>query len=78
MPVRTLAVEVLEGPQAGMRAEADTEVLTVGTAEGNVVKLEDPTVSRFHLELVRDDEGVRLRAALARIRVPPGDLAIAR
>ena len=43
-----------------MRAEADTEVLTVGTAEGNVVKLEDPTVSRFHLELVRDDEGVRL------------------
>lgn len=58
--VRTLAVEVLDGPDKGVRAEATSETLSVGAGEGNDLKLTDGTVSRFHLELTRDDHGVRL------------------
>jgi DNA-binding NtrC family response regulator len=58
VPIRTLAVEVLSGPDAKKRAEADSERLTIGTAQGNVLVLTDPTVSRFHLELARDESGI--------------------
>ena len=61
VPVRTLAIEVLEGPDAGLHAEAETETLTLGTAESNVVTLTDPTVSGFHLELSRCPDGVRVQ-----------------
>jgi DNA-binding NtrC family response regulator len=57
-PIRTLSVEISSGPDAGKLAEADSERMTIGTAEGNVLVLTDPTVSRFHLELARDEEGV--------------------
>jgi DNA-binding NtrC family response regulator len=49
---------VQSGPDAGKRAEADSERLTIGTAQGNVLVLTDPTVSRFHLELSRDESGI--------------------
>ena len=58
LPVRTLAIEVLDGPDAGTKAEANDEVLTIGTAPGNVLELTDPTVSGYHLELSRCDAGV--------------------
>ena len=51
--MRTLAVEVISGPDSGVRAEADSELMSIGTANGNVLMLTDPTVSRFHLELAR-------------------------
>ena len=60
MAVRTVAVDVLDGPDKGLQAEADSETLTVGTAEGNVVQLSDPTVSRFHLEFTRSEQGIGL------------------
>jgi DNA-binding NtrC family response regulator len=56
--LRTLQVEVADGPDKGLRHAAPTERLTVGTADGNDVVLHDPTVSRFHLELRRRAEGV--------------------
>ena len=49
VPVRTIAVEVIAGADAGTRA-IGTEV-TVGTAEGSALRLRDPAVSRFHVEL---------------------------
>jgi len=58
IPVGTLRVEVVEGPDAGLGHVADSETVTVGTADGNDVVLTDPTVSRFHLELVRRDDGI--------------------
>jgi len=84
LPVRSLSVEVVEGASAGARAEGEGEALTVGSAEGNDLVLADPTVSRYHLELRRGEEGVRVvdlgstngtRFAGARIEratVPPG------
>ncbi len=49
VPARTLAVEVEAGVDAGARA-IGTEV-TVGTADGSALRLRDPAVSRFHVEL---------------------------
>jgi DNA-binding NtrC family response regulator len=58
LPVRTLEVEVVEGPDAGATKTAESEQLTVGSAEGNDLVLRDPTVSRYHLELERRHDGV--------------------
>ena len=57
-PVGTLRVDVVEGPDAGRSQVADSETLTVGSADGNDLVLTDPTVSRFHLELVRREDGI--------------------
>ncbi|HEX4454952.1 MAG TPA: sigma 54-interacting transcriptional regulator [Kofleriaceae bacterium] len=47
--VKSLVAQVLEGPDAGHSAVGD--VVTVGTAEGSALRLSDPAVSRFHVEL---------------------------
>ncbi|NIR40420.1 MAG: transcriptional regulator, partial [Actinobacteria bacterium] len=42
LPVRTLRVEVIEGPDAGKSAVAESETFVVGTAEDNDLVLSDP------------------------------------
>ncbi|HEX2672535.1 MAG TPA: sigma-54-dependent Fis family transcriptional regulator, partial [Polyangiaceae bacterium] len=58
IPVRTLRVEVLSGADAGKTLETEAEVLTIGTAPGNALRLTDDTVSRFHLELSGGESGI--------------------
>jgi len=58
LPVHSLEVEVLEGPDGDRRAESETESLTIGTAETNDLRLEEPTVSRYHVELRRGGDGI--------------------
>jgi DNA-binding NtrC family response regulator len=58
--VPTLGVDVIEGPDAGKSVTVDRETLSVGTATGNDLVLGDETVSRYHLELVRSERGVRI------------------
>jgi DNA-binding NtrC family response regulator len=58
IPIRTLRVEVTEGPDAGQVHLAETDSVTVGAARGNDVVLTDTTVSRFHLELTRRPDGI--------------------
>ena len=53
LPVKSLRVTVVEGPNVGLESAAHEDVLTVGTAEGNDLRVDDPTASRFHLELRR-------------------------
>jgi DNA-binding NtrC family response regulator len=60
-PIHTLTIEVVDGPDRGLTCTAQTETLTIGSAEGNDAVLKDDTVSRFHLELRRCDEGVCVR-----------------
>ncbi len=57
-PVRSVFAEVLEGPDRGRTARADE--LTVGSADGSGLRLTDPAVSRFHLELRPTAAGILL------------------
>ncbi|MFT3712176.1 MAG: sigma 54-dependent Fis family transcriptional regulator [Archangium sp.] len=84
LPVRTLSVRVVAGPDLGLAVSDVTEALTVGIAEGNTLKLTDPSVSRFHVELSRRGDKVAVRdlsstngtlahgLALTEALVPPG------
>ncbi len=56
--MKALAVEVIEGPDAGKRASSDR--ITIGTAPGNELLLTDPTVSRYHVELTRTGDRVQV------------------
>jgi DNA-binding NtrC family response regulator len=58
-PVRQLVVEVIEGPDAGTRTTGD-EVI-VGSAAGSGLRLSDPAVSRYHLELRTSRGGISVR-----------------
>jgi DNA-binding NtrC family response regulator len=58
VPVATLRVEVVEGPDKGLARTAETDVLTIGFAAGNDLVLHDPTVSRYHVELTRVEKGI--------------------
>jgi DNA-binding NtrC family response regulator len=58
LPIRTLAVEIVEGADAGQARMAGSDTMTVGSAEGNDLVLGDATVSRYHLELQRRPDGI--------------------
>jgi DNA-binding NtrC family response regulator len=59
--VDTLRVIVREGPASGTTCTAERETLSVGSAHGNDLVVEDPTVSRFHVELRHTSHGVGVR-----------------
>jgi DNA-binding NtrC family response regulator len=60
LPVRTLRLEVLAGPDAGKAFTSAESTVTVGTAEDNDLQLTDGTVSRYHLELRRQGDRIQL------------------
>jgi DNA-binding NtrC family response regulator len=84
LPVRTLSVRVVGGVDLGLAVADQTDALTVGIAEGNALRLTDPSVSRFHVELSRRGDKVVVRdlgstngtqahgLALTEAAVPPG------
>jgi len=55
------ALEVVKGHDRGRPANAVDGKLTVGTGEGVDLKLDDPTVSRFHAEFFATEQGIVLR-----------------
>lgn len=59
--IRTIAVEILEGPDAGLRFEATSDTLTIGSSPTNDLAVKDRSVSGFHLELGRCPSGVTVR-----------------
>ena len=58
--VRHLTVVVVEGPNAGDQVVASDDTVTIGSAEGNDVRLADQAVSRYHLKLVARRGGIDL------------------
>src|SRR5258706_10961004 len=60
LPIRTLSVQVLEGPDAGAAYRAQEDKRAIGTADGNDLVLTDDSVSRYHVELSRGRSGVRV------------------
>ncbi|HYI01921.1 FHA domain-containing protein [Hyalangium sp.] len=61
LSVRRVRLQVSSGPDQGAEASSSAEKLTLGSAPGNDLVLSDPTVSRFHADLVRERGGYRLR-----------------
>jgi transcriptional regulator with GAF, ATPase, and Fis domain len=59
--INRFEVVVVEGPDAGMRVRSNAAELSIGTNEGNHVRLTDPTVSRHHCVLRADERGLELR-----------------
>ncbi|MFO0724444.1 MAG: sigma 54-interacting transcriptional regulator [Myxococcota bacterium] len=58
MPIRSLRVEVVKGPDAGKSMVAESDTLSIGCAPGNNLVLSDDTVSRYHLELRRVEDRI--------------------
>ncbi len=54
-------VEVIDGPDAGKSAQSVDGRLSVGTVLGVTLPLDDPTASRYHLELEATPEGIVVR-----------------
>jgi DNA-binding NtrC family response regulator len=61
LSVRRVTLQVSAGPDSGTEVSSSAEKLTVGSAPGNDLVLTDPTVSRFHAELVRERGGYRVK-----------------
>ena len=60
MFVRQFEVVVLDGTDSGRRAVSKSDELSIGTAEGNDLRLTDPAVSRHHCALRADERGLKL------------------
>jgi DNA-binding NtrC family response regulator len=58
LPIRAIEVRAIDGPNRGLALTSERDRISIGSAEGNDVRLSDPTVSRFHLALSRDGDRV--------------------
>ncbi len=61
LALKTVRVDIVNGPDAGTSKTSAEEVFTIGTAPGNTLQVTDRTVSRFHLELRSQEDGVMLQ-----------------
>ncbi|MBI4816389.1 MAG: sigma 54-interacting transcriptional regulator [Deltaproteobacteria bacterium] len=60
-PIRGLRLEVVEGPSAGLTQSFSKDSVSIGTAIGNDLVIEDPKVSRYHVELGRVGDRISVR-----------------
>jgi DNA-binding NtrC family response regulator len=59
--VRRFRLTVAEGKHAGRSCESAADRCSIGFHPANDLNLEDPTVSRFHCEILMDEKGARVR-----------------
>ncbi|HEY0135494.1 MAG TPA: FHA domain-containing protein, partial [Nannocystis sp.] len=59
--VRRFSLAVVEGPAVGVTWHSTGDRCSIGSHPRNDLVVEDPTVSRFHCEIVIDDGGARVR-----------------
>ncbi len=59
--VRSFRLMVVEGPAQGVDWKSTSSRCSLGSHRSNAVVIQDPTVSRFHCEIVVDDRGARVR-----------------
>ena len=58
--IRRFEVAVVDGPDRGVRVVSQSDELSIGTAEGNDLRLTDPAVSRHHCALRAGERGLAL------------------
>ncbi|GAB4200030.1 MAG: hypothetical protein OHK0013_10710 [Sandaracinaceae bacterium] len=63
LPVEVLRAIVVDGPNKGLVHVASGDRLSIGSAAGNDLVLDDPQVSRFHVQLQVTKEGIALHDA---------------
>jgi len=59
--VRRCRIEVVGGPDAGLKRDIEAPVIRIGARRGNDVQLTDSQVSGIHCEIRLDERGYRLR-----------------
>jgi two-component system, NtrC family, response regulator GlrR len=59
--VRRFRLTVVEGPARGVTWQSSTDRCSIGSHSRNDLVIEDPTVSRFHCEIVVGESGVHVR-----------------
>nr|WP_308789528.1 sigma 54-interacting transcriptional regulator [Polyangium mundeleinium] len=59
--VRRFRLTVVEGPARGVAWQSTGDRCSIGSHHRNHLIIDDPTVSRFHCEIVIDEGGVRVR-----------------
>jgi two-component system nitrogen regulation response regulator GlnG len=61
-PIRRIgALRVVDGPDRGLELVLEHDRATLGTGVAADLRLTDRSVSRLHVEIVRTDEGLRIR-----------------
>jgi len=58
--IRQFEVAAVDGPDRGARVVSQSDELSIGTAEGNDLRLTDPAVSRHHCALRAGERGLHL------------------
>jgi transcriptional regulator with GAF, ATPase, and Fis domain len=58
--IRQFEVAVVDGPDRGARVTSQSDELSIGTSEGNDLRLADPAVSRHHCALRAGERGLAL------------------
>jgi transcriptional regulator with GAF, ATPase, and Fis domain len=74
--VRQFEVVVLDGSDRGTRVVSQSDELSIGTADGNDLKLTDPAVSRHHCSFNADERGLLLVDLGSRNGTFVGDIEI--
>jgi DNA-binding NtrC family response regulator len=59
--VRRFRITLVDGPAKGLSFQSTTDRCSIGSSEGNDLVVADPTVSRFHAEVVIEGGNVRVR-----------------
>ncbi len=57
----SVELSVVDGPSRGQRAKVEGATARVGSLEGSTLRLDDPTVSRVHCEIVVRADSITLR-----------------
>ncbi len=74
--VRRFTLRVTAGPDAGAELTSQGERVTLGSADDTGLRLTDPYVSRYHVEVEADDEGVVIRDLGSRNGTRAGGLTV--
>ncbi len=61
-------ISIVEGPATGTTWQSATDRCSIGSHHRNDLIVDDPTVSRFHCEILVGDDGVRIRDLKSRNR----------
>jgi two-component system, NtrC family, response regulator GlrR len=74
--IRRFSILCISGPASGQKWQGGAERCTVGSHPSNELVLDDPTVSRFHCELVVAGDRLRVRDLGSRNGTLIGEVAI--